>query len=69
MNRIRHQQDVYSWNFQFLAADQDAFAAGEALGIDGDCCMNFSHDLAGVNMLYERMDDCLNTIRRKPKKK
>jgi len=68
-DRIRHQQDVYSWDFQFLVADQDAFAAGEALGIDRECCMNFSHDFAGVNMLYDRMDDCLNTIRRKPKKK
>ena len=68
-NRIKHQQDVYSWDFQFLAADQDAFAAGEELGIDGDCCMEFSHDLAGVNMLCERMCSCMDTIRRKPKKK
>lgn len=67
--RIKHQQDVYSWNFQFLAADQDAFAAGEELGIDRDDCMNFSHDLAGVNMLYSRMTSCMDSIRKKPKKK
>ena len=63
--RIKHQQDVYKWNFQFLAADQDAFAAGESLGIAHDNCMNFSHDLAGVSMLCQRMDHCMNTIRNK----
>ena len=67
--RIRHQQDVYSWDFQFLAADQDAFAAGEALGVSRDNCMYFSHDLAGVNMLYDRMTDCMESIREKNKNK
>ena len=68
-DRIKHQQDVYSWDFQFLAADQDAFAAGEALGISHDSCMNFSHNLAGVDMLCQRMNLCLDAVRRKPKKK
>ena len=67
--RIKHQQDIYKWDFQFLAADQDAFAAGESMGITHDNCMNFSHDLAGVNMLCERMKYCMDTIRSKPKKK
>ena len=66
--RIKHQQDVYNWDFQFLAADQDAFAAGESMGITHDNCMNFSHDLAGVNMLRERMNYCMDTIRNKKKK-
>ena len=68
-DRIKHQQDVYNWDFQFLAADQDAFAAGESFGLSHDKCMNFSHNLAGVNMLCERMDHCLNTMRGKSKRK
>jgi hypothetical protein len=34
-DRIKHQQDVYNWDFQFLAANQDAFATGESIGLDG----------------------------------
>ena len=33
---IQHQQDVYKWQFTFLAANQDAFAEGAALGIRQD---------------------------------
>ena len=67
-SRIEHQKSAYNWQFQFLAADQDAFATGESLGIDHDGCMNFTHDLAGVNMLCARMNLCMEKIR-KPKKK
>ena len=67
-NRIEHQKNKYGWQFEFLAADQDAFATGESLGIDYDGCMNFTHDLAGVNMLCSRMNLCMDKIRN-PKKK
>jgi uncharacterized protein YegL len=30
---IQHQQSVYKWQFTFLAANQDAFAEGAAMGI------------------------------------
>ena len=66
--RIEHQKTAYNWQFQFLAADQDAFATGESLGIDHDGCMNFTHDLAGVNLLCKRMNLCMDNVR-KPKKK
>jgi Mg-chelatase subunit ChlD len=67
-DRIKNQQDVYNWDFQFLAADQDAFAAGENLGITHDRCMAFSHDLDGVNALCKCMHSRLNDIRSQPKK-
>ena len=66
--RIEHQKTAYNWQFQFLSADQDAFAAGESLGIDHDGCMNFTNDIAGVNLLCKRMNLCMGKIR-KPKKK
>lgn len=58
--RIEHQKTAYMWPFEFLAADQDAFAAGEALGIDRDSCMNFTHDFAGVTKLCSRMNHCMD---------
>lgn len=33
---IEHQQSVYNWQFTFLAANQDAFAEGQSLGISAD---------------------------------
>ena len=66
--RIEHQKTVYNWQFEFLAADQDAFAAGESLGIDHDSCMEFSYDFAGVEMLCSRMNLCMDKIRKSPKK-
>ena len=32
--RIRHQADVYGWEFVYLGAKQDAIAAGAMVGID-----------------------------------
>ena len=31
--RITRQQEVYNWEFVFLAANQDAFATGERMGL------------------------------------
>lgn len=42
MEMIRHQRDVYGWQFIFLAANQDAIATGESLGIARDSSLRFS---------------------------
>jgi uncharacterized protein YegL len=39
---IRHQQDVYSWKFTFIGANQDAFAVGSELGIDRGGIANYN---------------------------
>ena len=46
--RIREQTETYNWDFQFLAANQDAFASGSRLGIDMDKCASFVADRKGV---------------------
>jgi len=33
MKKINHQRDTYKWEFIFLAANQDAIQAGQAIGI------------------------------------
>ena len=68
-DRIEHQKTKYNWQFEFLAADQDAFAAGQAFGIDYDSCMNFTHDFKGVGMLCSRMAFCMDRLRKQPKTK
>lgn len=40
--RIQHQTQVYSWQFFFLGANQDAIATGARMGIDDMNSANFS---------------------------
>jgi uncharacterized protein YegL len=39
---VEHQQSAYKWQFTFLAANQDAFAAGGSMGIAQDGIAAFS---------------------------
>lgn len=64
-DRIQHQQDVYSWEFVFLAANQDAFKAGSELGVRRDLCYNFSSDYQGVKEMVNSIACCANSIRKK----
>ena len=61
--RILHQQDVYKWNFVFLAANQDAFQAGSQLGINEKYCYDFSTDSHGVKNMVKSMACCISNIR------
>lgn len=57
---IRHQRDVYSWEFLFLAAGQDAMATAAAMGI-GDA------DAATVDFSAKGLDVSAKAISRKAK--
>jgi uncharacterized protein YegL len=45
---IVHQQDVYRWQFTFLGANQDAFAAAGGMGIPIAAAANYTKRTAGV---------------------
>ena len=46
--RIKEQTEKYHWNFQYLAANQDAFVSGDALGVDHDNCVTWLSSKAGI---------------------
>lgn len=50
--RIEHQQDVYKWEFLFLAANQDAFKSGAGFGLSDAHCANFTTTPAGIREMY-----------------
>lgn len=50
--KIKHQQDVYNWNFIFLAANQDAFAAGAAYGVNPAYTQMWAATSAGTQDAY-----------------
>lgn len=49
--RIEHQQKTYSWDFMFLAANQDAVLAGSQIGIQMKDCMQFEASPMGMEMV------------------
>jgi uncharacterized protein YegL len=52
---ITQQRNVYSWEFIFLAANQDAFAVSESMGISQGNAMNFVASSAGTRSTYLKM--------------
>lgn len=63
--RIKHQQDVYNWEFLFLAANQDAFATGASLGVEANSCSNFTMDEVGIANIHKFMCYSAERIRTK----
>ena len=68
-DRIKHQTEKYNWEFQYLAANQDAFASGADLGIAQDNCVNFSASAAGMVQVCASMCDRATQVRNRNKKK
>ena len=45
---IKHQHEVYKWEFVFLGANQDAILTGEKLGVPATAAMTFAANVTGV---------------------
>ncbi|MEM8558627.1 MAG: hypothetical protein AAGG50_12465 [Bacteroidota bacterium] len=52
---IEHQQKKYGWEFQFLAANQDAFAEASRIGIARPNAMPFAADAAGTKAAFAQV--------------
>ncbi len=66
---IEHQRSKYSWEFIFLAANQDAFDEAEKIGIDRMNAVNFDATGAGVKVAYAAMYDSVSSHRKRKKSK
>jgi uncharacterized protein YegL len=51
-DKIKHQTEKYQWQFLFLGANQDAFAAGGDLGVCKASTTNFAATGQGVRAAY-----------------
>ena len=67
--RIKHQQDVYKWEFLFLAANQDAIETGSAIGLPADRCRGFTAEPRGIADMTVAMACCASQIRTRNHKK
>ena len=60
---ITEQSQKYSWEFIFLAANQDAIEAGGNIGINVDRCMSYAGDSAGTTEAYASIAMATSSIR------
>jgi hypothetical protein len=49
---VRHQTDVYSWQFLFLGANQDAIAVGTSFGFAPANSMTYTASAAGMDVMF-----------------
>lgn len=63
--RIRHQSEVYSWEFDYLAANQDAFETGAKIGLSAESCVNFDASPTGIAAVASHLCMRSESIRRK----
>ena len=63
--RITEQTEKYHWHFQYLAANQDAFVSGDAIGVDRDNCVNWLSSKAGVRDAWGKVSSFASKIRSK----
>ncbi|MCP3686209.1 MAG: VWA domain-containing protein [bacterium] len=60
---ITHQKEKYSWEFIFLAANQDAIQAGMSMGVAVGDSFNFAGTGAGVRDGYKKMSATVSVYR------
>ncbi|MCF6312339.1 MAG: hypothetical protein L3J39_07795 [Verrucomicrobiales bacterium] len=60
---IKHQQDKYSWEFLFLAANQDAIAAARRMNIRAGNASSVLNSQLGMNSSSAAMSRKLKAIR------
>lgn len=63
--RIRHQREIYQWEFIYLGANQDAFTVGKGLGVDPVNTQSFIDDKIGIGQTYSSAGDLVRGMRSK----
>lgn len=60
---IAEQRDTYSWEFVFLAANQDAIATAAQMGISADQALTFASSDQGVQASFQAVDSQVSHVR------
>lgn len=60
---IAHQREVYSWEFIFLGANQDAIATASAMGVAAGSSLTYAASSAGTNQAFDAVSRRMKTRR------
>jgi hypothetical protein len=66
---IRHQEQKCSWQFVFLAANQDAIAEGEQMGFAPAAALDYDQASGVVSTMYRMMADKVVRVRQGQERK
>ncbi len=61
--KIKHQRDVYKWQFFFIGANQDAITAGVDMGFAAGNTMNYSNSTKGNRRMSETLTQAVTSYR------
>ncbi len=50
---IKHQTDVYKWDFMYIGANQDAIAVGSKMGISAQSSVSYAANHMGTSASYD----------------
>lgn len=62
--KIRHQTEVYDWEFLFLAANQDAIAAAAAMGIESSKVTNWVANEEDMHCVQQSVSEKISVLRK-----
>lgn len=60
---IKHQTDIYGWEFIFMGANIDAVSVAQDMGISTDMAVEFCNDSIGVEQNYAAVCEAVSQIR------
>ena len=60
---VEHEQEKYGWEFLFLGADMDAFAAARSFGIREDRVARYYKDRVGTELNFSVVEKTLSKFR------
>ena len=61
---IKHQRDVYKWEFLFLGANIDAVATAQNLGIQREMAVDYCCDSEGLEVSYNAVNNAVAKFRK-----
>jgi uncharacterized protein YegL len=61
---IRHEEELFGWEFIFLGANIDAEAEAGKIGIRKERAANYNADSIGTHMMYKSMDAAISESRK-----
>jgi hypothetical protein len=65
MEMINNQRDTYSWEFVFLAANQDAIREGQTFGLQAKDSFNFAATKKGIKHAFGSLNSSVTCLRSK----
>ncbi len=61
---VKHQKEVYSWDFAYIGANQDSWAVGSSMGYSMGTTLNYTADSKGTAMAFGSLSDSTTKYRR-----